>query len=449
MEFWLIVLRAALAFIIVNVGMVLVAFLVYFERKVAAHMQARQGPNRAGPLGLLQSFADLLKMLVKENTVPSKADKLVFFLGPVVATFAALGALSVIPWGPGRNQPGHIDLFGQQIGWPIAEVNVGILLILAMSSLGVYGLIMGGWASNSKYSLLGGLRSSSQVISYEITLGISLVGVFIMSGTLDLIGITSAQHPLFHNPTQPGIWFILLQPVAFFIFLTSAIAETNRTPFDLPEAESELVGGYHTEYSGIRFGLYFLGEYIGMLTVSAITAVCFLGGFSSPFAAWFDQPAIGVAPAIDLPFISGLLGSGLHWLVLKIAVFIFVYYWLRWTLPRFRYDQLMGLCWKVFLPATLANILIISVLKLLIFPPGITVEEYAARWWGWWIIAAIQVVLGILALLGVSRMAGVSWFGKAERPVLVDRQVILVRNVHGGRGTIEGEARAIEVTRNA
>jgi hypothetical protein len=204
------------------------------------------------------------------------------------------------------------------------------------------------------------------------------------------------------------------------------------------------VGGYHTEYSGIRFGLYFLGEYIGMLTVSAITSVCFLGGFTSPFAAWFDQPAIGAAPVIDLPFISGALGSGLHWLVLKIAVFIFVYYWLRWTLPRFRYDQLMGLCWKVFLPATIANILIISVLKLLIFPPGISLAEYADRWWGWWIIVAIQVVLGILTLLGVSRMAGLSWFGKAERPVLVDRQVILVRNVHGGRGTIEGEATSIK-----
>ena len=448
MEFWAIVLRAILAFIIVNVGMVLVAFLVYFERKVAAHMQARQGPNRAGPIGLLQSFADLLKMLVKENTVPKQADKIVFFLGPVIATIAALASLSVIPWGPGVGQPGSFELFGNPIGWPIAEVGVGMLLILAMSSLGVYGLIMGGWGSNSKYSLLGGLRSSAQVISYEITLGISLIGVFIMSGTLNLVGISSAQHPLYHSVTQPGLWFILLQPVAFFIFLTSAIAETNRTPFDLPEAESELVGGYHTEYSGIRFGLYFLGEYIGMLTVSAITSVAFLGGFTSPFAVWFDQPAIGQAPFFDIPFISGLLGSGFHWIFLKIAAFIFLYYWLRWTLPRFRYDQLMGLCWKVFLPVTLANIVLTSVLKLVLFPPGDTIEQtiqvHADRQWAWWIIVAVQLVLGAITILGFSRIAGRSWFGKAERPVLVDRQVILVRNVQGGRGTIEGEARTIQ-----
>lgn len=448
MDWVFILLKALLAFVIVNVGMVLVAFLVYFERKVAAHMQARQGPNRAGPIGLFQSFADLIKMLGKENTVPAKADKIVFFLGPVIATFAALAAMAVIPWGPGRSQPGFIDLFGYHLDWGIANVSVGMLFILAMSSLGVYGIIMGGWSSNSKFSLLGGLRASSQVISYEITLGISLVGIFMMTSSVGLLDITAAQQPFLRTATQPGIWFIFLQPVAFFVFLTSAIAETNRTPFDLPEAESELVGGYHTEYSGIRFGLYFLGEYIGMLTVSAITSVCFLGGWGSPFAAWFDQPAAGVAPAIAIPVISGILGSGLHWLMIKIAAFIFMYYWLRWTLPRFRYDQLMGLCWKVFLPAALANILIISLLKLLIFTPqatpALTAALYADRQWGWYVIAAVEIVMAVFVIMGISRLANSSWFGRPERPVLVgQRQVILVRNVQGGRGTIEGEARTI------
>ena len=425
------VFKLVMAFLILNIGLTVVAFLVYFERKVAAHMQARQGPNRAGPIGLLQSFADLIKMLKKEDTTPAGADKWVFFLAPIVSTFAALGALAFIPFGPGVGTPGYIDLFDRQTDWFIAaDVNVGIIIILALSSLGVYGLLMAGWGSNSKYSLLGGLRASSQAISYEITLGISLVGVFLLSGSLSLSGITLAQHPTLHQAGTPGLWFILLQPVAFITFLTSAIAETNRTPFDLPEAESELVGGYHTEYSGIRFGLFFLSEYIAMLTVSAVTAVCFLGGWLSPFEA--------LVAGTNIPFISGLLGGGLHWLVFKIAAFIFMYYWLRWTLPRFRYDQLMGLCWKVFLPIILLNIMVIAVMRLIFFPPGTPLTSYNPLYW--WIMAAVQVVLGIMAFYGFSRLAGMGWFGKAERAILVDRQVILVRNVHGGRGTIEGEA---------
>ena len=435
MDWVFIVLKLIIAFIILNLGLTIVAFIVYFERKVAAHMQARQGPNRAGPLGLLQSFADLLKMLKKENIVPKGADRWVFYLAPVVSTFASLAALSIIPFGPAANQPGHIDLFGRQLDWFIADVNVGAVMLLALSSLGVYGLIMAGWGSNSKYSLLGGLRSSAQVISYEITLGISLVGVFLLAQTLSLNGITTAQHPALNPPGTPGLWFILLQPLAFMIFLTSAIAETNRTPFDLPEAESELVGGYHTEYSGIRFGLFFLSEYIAMVIVSSVATVCFLGGWLSPFE--------GLVYGTDIPFISGLLGGGIHWFVLKVAFFLFVYLWLRWTLPRFRYDQLMGLCWKVFLPVILANIMLIAVLKLIFFPPDTPVTEYNPLFW--WVLAAIQIGLFVVALLGVSRLMGTSWFGKAERSVLVsgDRQVILVRNVQGGRGTIEGEARPV------
>jgi NADH-quinone oxidoreductase subunit H len=434
MDWVYIVIKAVLAFVIMNIALVIVAFLVYFERKVAAHMQARQGPNRAGPLGLLQSFADLLKMLTKENTIPKGADKWVFYMAPVVATFTALSALAIIPFGPASNQPGYIDLFGQHIDWFIADVNVGALMILALSSLGVYGIIMAGWGSNSKYSLLGGLRSSAQVISYEIILGISLVGVFLLTGTLSLTGIINAQIPGTDSPNTPGVWFVLLQPVAFMVFLTAMIAETNRTPFDLPEAESELVGGYHTEYSGIRFGLFFLSEYIAMVIVSAMATICFLGGWLSPFHA--------LVAGTDIPVISGLVGSGLHWFVLKLAAFIFLYYWLRWTLPRFRYDQLMGLCWKVFLPVVLANILIIAVLKLIFFPPGTTAADYNPLFW--WIIAVVEIGLFVMTLFGFSRTAGASYFGKAERAVLVDRQLILVRNVQGGRGTIEGEAKPIE-----
>ncbi|MFL5734331.1 MAG: NADH-quinone oxidoreductase subunit NuoH [Chloroflexia bacterium] len=451
MDWVFFLVRFLFAFILMNVALVIVAFLVYFERKVAAHMQARIGPNRAGPVGLLQSFADLIKMIKKETTIPSGADKWVFFAAPIVSTFTALGALSVVPFGPAAGQPGYINLFGQKISWFISDVSVGALVILAVSSLGVYGLIMAGWSSNSKYSLLGGLRSSSQVISYEITMGISLVGVFLLSGSLSLLSITTAQHPFLHTAGQPGLWFILLQPVAFMVFLTSAIAETNRTPFDLPEAESELVGGYHTEYSGIRFGLFFLSEYIAMVTVSALSSIAFLGGWTSPFAAFFDQRLAGgqlVAPTIDLPFISGALGSGPHWLIFKMAVFIFVYYWLRWTLPRFRYDQLMGLCWKVFLPVILLNIMVIALFKLIFFEPGLNLSNGSE--WGWWVLVVIELAFGAAALYGFSSLAGLGWFGRAERPVLVEpgRELILVRTVQGGRGTIEGEARTVNVTRS-
>ncbi|HET9493817.1 MAG TPA: NADH-quinone oxidoreductase subunit H, partial [Chloroflexia bacterium] len=276
-----IVAKAIFAFVIMNLSLVIVAFLVYFERKVMAGMQARIGPNRAGPVGALQSFADLIKMIKKEDTTPSTADKVVFFLAPVVATFTSLSALAIIPFGPREGQPGYLNVFGYEMDWFISEVNVGAVMILALSSLGVYGIIMAGWGSNSKYSLLGGLRASAQVISYELTLGISLVGVFLLSGTLNMNDIVVAQHPAITDNLrqwgQPGIWFILLQPVGFIIFLTSGIAETNRLPFDLPEAESELVSGYHTEYSGIRFGLFFLAEYIAMVIISAMVTVCFLG----------------------------------------------------------------------------------------------------------------------------------------------------------------------------
>jgi NADH-quinone oxidoreductase subunit H len=436
--------RAIFAFVIMNLSLVIVAFLVYFERKVMARMQARLGPNRAGPVGMFQSFADLIKMILKEDTTPGGSDKIVFFLAPVVATFTSLGALAIIPFGPRQGQPGYLNVFGYEMDWFISEVNVGAVMILAISSLGVYGIIMAGWGSNSKYSLLGGLRASAQVISYELTLGISLVGVFLLSGTLNLNDIIGAQHPVavenLRQFGQPGIWFILLQPLAFIVFLTSGIAETNRLPFDLPEAESELVSGYHTEYSGIRFGLFFLSEYIAMVIISSMATICFLGGWLSPVE--------GLVFGTNIPFISGLLQSGPHWFALKIAFFIFLYYWLRSTLPRFRFDQLMGLSWKVFLPLVLLNIMFIAVLKLIFFPPpppGVPYEVHAQTYTNvglfWAIIAAVEIVLAIIAVLGMSRLAGASWFGKAERPLMVERPLIMVRNVQGGLAAIEGEAR--------
>jgi NADH-quinone oxidoreductase subunit H len=442
MDWVLVVLRSIFAFIVVNVALVAVAYVIYGERKVGGHMQARLGPNRAGPFGLLQSFADLLKMLKKEDTTPRDADKVVFFIAPIVATFASVAVYCIIPWSPGT-----IELFGQEVPLYIANVSVGMLVALALSSIGVYGVLAAGWASNSKYALLSGMRASAQVISYELTFGISLVGVFLISSSLSMVDITNAQN-VSHAAGQPGIWFVLLQPIALLIFFTSALAESARTPFDLIEAESELVSGYHTEYSGMRFGLFQLAEFNAVITMSLLVTVLFLGGWGSPLGAFFDSGM----PLAGIPFISGLLGAGFHWTFIKVALLIFVFYWLRWTLPRFRYDQLMGLCWKVFLPTILANILIIALLKLIFFPPpavGVPYAQQAATYNQiyWWLIAAIEIVLGIVAVLAFSRMAGLSWFGKAERPVLVDRQIIMVRNARGGRGTIEGEARPVTVTR--
>jgi NADH-quinone oxidoreductase subunit H len=444
MDIWYIIGQALIGFIIINLSLVAVAYIIYGERKVSAHMQGRIGPNRAGPIGLFQSFADLIKMLKKEDTTPKDSDKVVFFIAPIVGTFTMLGALVVMPFGPPANVPGGIDFFGLiNLNWFASQVNVGALLILALSSLGVYGIIMAGWGSNSKYALLGGLRSSSQVISYEITLGISLIGVFLLAGSLNMSDIVLAQYPHVTGgpavPGTPGIWLILLQPVGFLIFFVSAVAEMNRIPFDLTEAEGELVSGYHTEYSGLRFGLFQLAEFGATLVIGAAVTTFFLGGWLSPFE--------GLLHGTDIPFITGLLSSGPWWFILKIAAFIFVLYWVRWTLPRFRYDQLMGLCWKVLLPLTLLNIMVIAVLKLIFFPPGTTPDQFAANGWYWWIIVVIELIFGALALIGLSRLAGLSWFGRAERPVLVERSVILVKTAQGGRGTIEGEARTVGVTR--
>lgn len=300
-----------------------VAYVVYFERKVIGHMQARLGPMRVGPHGLLQPIADGIKLFFKEDVIPLNADKPIFYIAPVISVIAALASLAVIPlWE----------------NFTIVNINIGILYILALSSVGAYGIILAGWASNSKYSFLGGLRAFAQVISYEIAMGLSLVGVIMLSGSANLKDIVNAQS------NYP---FILVQPVAFFVFLMAAIAETNRAPFDMPEAETELVAGYFTEYSGIRFGLFFIAEYAGMFIMSAMATVCFLGGWKGPdFWIFAHVPNI-------------------VWFLIKVYALIFFYFWIRATLPRYRYDQLMGLGWKLFIPLTLANIVVTGVVKLL------------------------------------------------------------------------------------
>ncbi|MDP3296093.1 MAG: NADH-quinone oxidoreductase subunit NuoH [Thermodesulfovibrionia bacterium] len=309
--------------IVVTITMLHVAYAVYFERKVIGHMQARLGPMRVGPHGLLQPIADFVKLFFKEDIVPSNADKPIFLIAPVISVVAALASLAVIPlW----------ETFA------IANINIGILYILALSSVGAYGIILAGWSSNSKYSFLGALRSSAQVISYEIAMGLSLVGVMMLAGSANLVDIVNAQSK------YP---FILIQPVAFFVFLMAAIAETNRAPFDLPEAETELVAGYFTEYSGIRFGLFFIAEYAGMFIMSAIAVICFFGGWKGPHF-WI------------LSHVPNIV-----WFLLKVYALIFFYYWIRATLPRYRYDQLMSLGWKLFIPLTLANIFVTGLVKLL------------------------------------------------------------------------------------
>jgi NADH-quinone oxidoreductase subunit H len=302
-----------------------VAYATYLERKISAFIQARLGPMRVGPWGLLQPIADGLKLLVKEDFVPEKADRWIFFFAPYIAVASAFIVFSVIPFGP---------------DWAvIADVNIGLLLVLAVSSVGVLALILAGWSSNSKYALLGGLRSSAQMVSYEVAMGLSLIGALMFARTLSLSGIVTAQG-------SDSIWFLLYQPAGFLLFLISGIAENNRAPFDLPEAESELVAGFHTEYSGMRWSLFFMAEYAAMVVVSAVAATVYLGGWYFPFV--YRLEAAGYH---NLYVIVSLLVF-----LVKVSIILYIYFWLRWTLPRFRYDQLMDIGWKWLIPSALINI---------------------------------------------------------------------------------------------
>lgn len=316
--------------VVIVAALLHVAYATYWERKVIAHMQVRLGPIEVGWHGIFQPFADGIKLFFKEDIIPAAADKPLFYLAPVIFFVSALTTLAVLPYFE---------------GFVVADINVGLLFVLAMSSLGAYGIVVSGWASNSKFAFLGGLRSASQVISYEIAMGLSLVGVMMMAGSLNLSDIVRAQHAY---PT--GMYFIP-QIIGFFVFVMAAFAETNRLPFDLPEAESELVAGYFTEYSGFRFAMFFLGEYTGMLIMSSICALCFLGGWTIPRFVTDLLPFLNYVP-------------GIFWFLGKVYVFMFFYYWIRATLPRYRYDQLMAIGWKLLIPLALLNIVITGLIKV-------------------------------------------------------------------------------------
>ncbi len=298
-----------------------VAYATYFERKIIGHMQVRMGPMRVGWHGLLQPIADGIKSFFKEDIVPEQADVPTFRAAPIICLTAMLTSLAVLPFAK---------------GWVLADINIGLLFIFAMSSLSSYGVILAGWASNSKYTFLGGLRSMAQVISYEVAMGLSLVGVMMLSGTLNLTKIVEAQGTSF------GGMYIFTQFIAFFVFFIAMLAETNRVPFDLPEAETELVSGYITEYSGMRYAIFFMAEYIGMMVMASIGTICFLGGWNGPFEV-----------AIFPPF----------WFVAKVYVFMFLFIWIRATLPRYRYDQLMSIGWKLLIPLALGNIVLTGFIK--------------------------------------------------------------------------------------
>jgi NADH-quinone oxidoreductase subunit H len=320
-----------------------VAYTVWLERKVVGHIQNRWGPTRVGPFGLLQPLADGVKFLLKEDLTPPHVYKPLFIAAPLIAVICALTSISVVPFG------NSIRLFGYDIPLQVTDLNIGLLVILGVTSIGVYGVALAGWSSNSKYSLLGGLRASAQMISYELSLGLSLVGVLILSGSFSLRHIVEAQSGHFWGFLPK--WNILYggQFVAFFIYLMAAYAETNRIPFDLPEAEAELVAGYHTEYSAMKFAMFFMAEYANMITVACVATLLFLGGWSGPV---FGPP---IAQAL-LP---------VFWFVLKVVGFLFVYIWVRGTLPRFRYDQLMAFGWKFLLPLSIANIVVTALIVAL------------------------------------------------------------------------------------
>ncbi len=319
--------------IVFAVTMLTVLIMIYAERRVSAFMQGRLGPNRVGPQGLLQPIADGIKFLMKEDIIPAGVDKPVYLLAPAMLLIPALMTFAVIPFGA------SITLFGRNIPLQVADINVGILYILALTSIGVYGLVLAGWSSNSKYPLIGGLRSSAQLISYELAMGLAIVSIVLLAGSLRLNDIIANQQGYFFS------WNICKQPLAFLIFLIAIYAETNRLPFDLTEAEQELVGGYHTEYSSMKFAMFFMAEYANMITGAALTVTLFFGGWDVPF---INESSMGI-----LGVILSILSFSF-----KTAFFLFLYIWVRWTFPRFRYDQLMNIGWKVLLPLALINIFI-------------------------------------------------------------------------------------------
>ncbi len=340
-DWWIVLEKTILILAIISLSMVVAMYSTYAERKVAAFLQDRRGPNRAGPFGLLQPMADGLKLFMKEEIIPLASSKFLFILGPMLAMITALLTSAVIPWGS------TIEIAGRQVPLQIADINIGVLYVFGVVSLGVYGIMIGSWASNNKFSLLSGIRGASQMISYELAMGLSLIAVLMIAGSLRMSVIVEQQ-------MQEG-WNILYQPLGFLIFFICALAECNRTPFDLPEAENELNFGYHQEYSSMKLGFYLFAEYINMFISGVLMATLFFGGYDIPFvneAAWGGHWWVGLA--------------GFAVLMAKACFFIFIFMWIRWTLPRFRFDQLMNLGWRVLIPLALVNMVITAVVILLL-----------------------------------------------------------------------------------
>lgn len=334
---WLLLLeKFALIVVVVMTSLVVAMYTTFAERKVAAVIQDRKGPNRAGPFGLAQPLADGLKLFFKEEIIPNFSSKFLFILGPSLAMLTAMMTGAVIPWGD------KVELFGREISLQIADVNIGILYVFGVVSLGVYGIMIGSWASNNKYSLMGGLRAASQIISYELAMGIALIALLMVTGSLSLKTMVNEQ--------VDSWWNVARQPLGFLIFLICVFAECNRTPFDLPEAENELIGGYHTEYSSMKLGFYLFAEYINMFISSAVMVSLFFGGYDIPIV---NDAALTESWGVN---VVAILHAGM--LFAKIAFFLFLFMWVRWTIPRFRYDQLMHLGWKVLIPLALLNMLI-------------------------------------------------------------------------------------------
>jgi NADH-quinone oxidoreductase subunit H len=340
------VYKLILVVAIFGITLLIAMYSTYFERKVAAFIQDRVGPDRAGPFGILQPLADGIKFFMKEEIIPNVSNKTLFILGPCIAMITALMAGVVIPWG------GSLEINGVQYSLQITDVNIGILYIFAVVSIGVYGIMIGGWASNNKFSLLGAIRASAQMISYELAMGLSIIALIMVTGTLSLRDIAAMQGG--GVGSEWHMWHIVYQPVGFLIFIICAFAECNRMPFDLPETETELVGGYHTEYSSMKLGFYLFAEYINMFTSSAVMSTLYFGGYNFPFMndLGLSQNAITIIGTIGL--------------FIKIFLFIFFFMWIRWTLPRFRYDQLMNLGWKALIPLAIVNLLVTGVVMVLV-----------------------------------------------------------------------------------
>jgi NADH-quinone oxidoreductase subunit H len=333
MDTGLLIEKSILVVLLFLISLGIAAYSTYFERKLAAWIQDRVGPDRAGPFGILQPIADGTKMFLKEDFIPKNADKWLFIIGPGIAMFTALITSAIIPWGT------DLELFGRTIPLQVTDFNIGILYLFAVLSISVYGIMIGGWASNNKYSLYGAIRASSQMISYELAMGICAITVILMSGSLSLSEIVEKQHGM--------NWNIFYQPVCFLVFFICSLAETNRAPFDLPECENELIGGYHTEYSSMKLGLYLFAEYIAMFISSAVISILFFGGYNFPGMDAFSGNTLAILSV--LAFFT------------KTFLMIFVFMWIRWTIPRFRFDQLMHLGWKVLIPIALINMLVTAI----------------------------------------------------------------------------------------